>query len=155
VTPIASTDTWQADLRNPVVSISIGVIVIVIAIAFSSLVRSISWCLTHYLANWFLVKLGLYYLWLKVPEHFYPENIIAWSENKVLEMKGKVRKGLRDEAKKKQLRRKQEELDRDRAGDDDEQQPLLQSAQDSGSEQQRDNRSQDGTSTSDHFKSKG
>lgn len=77
---------------------SFGVIVLVIVVTFSSFIRSLWWCATHYCVNWLLIHSGLYHLWLVMPENVQPDKMIAWSEKQVNAMKRRVKKQVGEEA---------------------------------------------------------
>lgn len=81
------------------------VIAVVIFIAFSNFIRAVMWSSFYFLANYVLIRSGLYALWLRVPEHFHSQGLVRWIDDKVRHMqrvelvslKEKLRKRLEED----------------------------------------------------------
>ena len=71
------------------------------------------WCVAHICLNYFLVKSGLYSIWLGFPEHVRPEKIVRRAQEMVMEKKEEVRMQVRRRKRRQFEARRQYLEDRD------------------------------------------
>ncbi|KAK4237256.1 hypothetical protein C8A03DRAFT_34787 [Achaetomium macrosporum] len=96
--------------------ISLSVILVSFALAFSPLLRAVIYSTAAYTLNWVLVNTQLYRAWLMVGDHLVAQSVLQAMDDKVGEMKDRVRQARWEAQRRRKDRRAEKEEGRGTGG---------------------------------------